>query len=368
MRQLCRAAARLGHHVEIAALDDPGAPWANEMPCPLHLLGPTRLGAYRYAPRLLPWLMANLSRFDAVIVDGLWQYHGLACRRAARATGTPYFVFTHGMLDPWFRHRYPLKHFKKWLYWPWADYRLLRDADAVLFTTEEERLASRKSFWLYRARERVVSFGTPGPPQGNPDLEREAFLARFPQLRNRRFLLFLGRIHPKKGCDLLLEAFARIADRDPELLLVFAGPDPHGQRDALHARVRDLDTSRVIWTGMLTGPSKWGAFRTTEAFVLPSHQENFGVAVVEALACRTPVLISNKVNIWREIEAGGAGLVSDDTLAGTILLLQRWIELDPADRAVLAERAENVFRSRFHVDQAVQRLLEAMNIRQVAGA
>jgi glycosyltransferase involved in cell wall biosynthesis len=361
VRQLCLAAVRTGHDVEVVALDAPEVPWASEgFCCPLHLLGPTHFGIYMYSPRLAPWLRENLGRFEAVIVDGLWQYHGFAAWRATRLTGTPYFVFTHGMLDPWFRREYPLKHLKKWLYWPWADYRLLRDARGVLFTCEEERLQARQSFWLYKAREIVVSFGTPGPPAGDPAAQCEAFLSRFPQLRDRRFLLFLGRIHPKKGCDLLLDAFAQVASRDPELQLVVAGPDPDSLRQELLARVPDLDSARVIWTGMLTGDAKWGAFRNAEAFVLPSHQENFGIAVAESLACGTPVLISNKVNIWREIEAGGAGLVAPDTLAGTTDLIQRWLELGISGRAAIAQKAEPVFRSNFHIDLASQTLLEAL--------
>jgi glycosyltransferase involved in cell wall biosynthesis len=360
VRQLCLAGTRNGHDVEIATLDRPDAPWAGESPCPMHLLGPTRLGTYRYAPRLRPWLRENLPRFDAVVVDGLWQYHGLATWRATRRTGTPYFVFTHGMLDPWFRREYPLKHLKKWLYWPWSEYRLLRDARGVLFTCEEERLQARQSFSLYKAREIVVAFGTPGPPADDPATQCRAFLTAFPQLYGRRFLLFLGRIHPKKGCDLLLEAFAQVAARDPGLTLVMAGPDPDNLRRDLLARAPTLDPARVVWTGMLAGAAKWGAFRSAEAFILPSHQENFGIAVAEALACGTPVLISNKVNIWREIEAGGAGIVAPDTIDGTRELLWRWIELGPAGRSALARRAEAVFRSRFHIDRAAQNLLEVL--------
>jgi glycosyltransferase involved in cell wall biosynthesis len=362
VRQLCAAAVLQGHQVEIASLDAPDALWTKGFGscCPLHLLGPSHIGTYMYSPRFTPWLRKNLSRFNAVIVNGLWQYHGFATWRALRQSGIPYFVFTHGMLDPWFRRKYPLKHLKKWLYWPWADYRLLRDASGVLFTCEEERLQARRSFWLYRAREVVVSYGTPGPPADDRGAQREAFLVDFPELRDRRFLLFLGRIHPKKGCDLLLKAFATIADRDPELLLVIAGPDPNNLRQILLAGVPKLDPARVVWTGMLTGEAKWGALRSAEAFVLPSHQENFGIAVAEALACGTPVLISNKVNIWREIEAAGAGLIAADTLAGTEELLQRWIALGSDNQAAIANSAEAIFQERFHIDRAAQDLLDAL--------
>src|SRR6202035_5181428 len=134
-------------------------------------------------------------------------------------------VFPHGMLDPWFKEAFPLKHLKKWLYWPWADYRVLRDAAAVIFTSEEERLLARESFWLYHAHEEVSPLGVESPTPDSPQ-SRESFFVRFSQLRNKRILLFLGRLHPKKGCDILIDAFGQIAD--DSLALVLAGPDQVG--------------------------------------------------------------------------------------------------------------------------------------------
>lgn len=197
------ALAALGVHVEVVCLDSPNeGDFLRDYPVPVHALGPSS-GGYRYQSRLLPWLKANRRRFDAVIVDGLWQYHGLAAWRALAGTETPYFVFTHGMLDPWFKRTYPLKHLKKWLYWPWAEYRVLRDARAVLFTCEEEKILARESFWLYRANEEVASLGTVSPPADAESMLAARFLARHPELRGERILLFLSRIHEKKGCDLL---------------------------------------------------------------------------------------------------------------------------------------------------------------------
>jgi len=144
------------------------------------------------------------------VVHGLWQHPGVAARRALRAAGVPYFVYPHGMLDPWFRHEYPLKHAKKCLYWWLAQHAVLRDAAAVLFTCEEERRLARESFWPYRVREAVVNYGTTLPAGVRPE-QRDAFLAAFPALRGQRLLLFLGRIHEKKGCDLLIDAFAEAA-------------------------------------------------------------------------------------------------------------------------------------------------------------
>src|SRR5439155_16750291 len=163
--------------------------------------------------------------------------------------------------------------------------------------------------------------------------QREAFLKAFPHLRDKRILLFLGRLHEKKGCDLLLQAFADLAGSSKqvpaELHLVMAGPakDEYGEfLKNLAVKLR-ID-SRVTWTNMLAGDLKWGAFHSAEAFILPSHQENFGIAVAEALACGLPVLISNRVNIWREIRLHGAGFVEGDDLKGTQRLLKSWVALD----------------------------------------
>jgi glycosyltransferase involved in cell wall biosynthesis len=359
IKQLTAVALKLHHMVEVLVTEPPDPAWVAEYSCPIHYAGPSYLG-YGYAPRLTGWLKANAQRYDAVVVDGIWQYHSLATWRALRGTATPYFVFTHGMLDPWFNREYPLKRLKKLMYWPWAEYRVLRDARAVLFTCEEEKRLARESFGLYRAKECVVKYGVPAP-EGDPIEQREAFLQAFPQLRGKRFLLFLGRIHPKKGCDLLLEALAAVRPMDPSLLLVMAGPDQVGMQASLTqlAERRGI-AAAVIWTGMLRGDVKTGALRAAEAFVLPSHQENFGLAVAESLACGTPVLISNKVNIWREVIEDGAGLAAEDSLQGTIELLQTWIELSPEERHHMSRKAVDSFSSRFNVKSATESLIHAI--------
>jgi glycosyltransferase involved in cell wall biosynthesis len=202
-----------------------------------------------------------------------------------RHSKTPFFVMVHGMLDPWFKRAYPLKHLKKWLYWPWGVYPVLRDARAVLYTCEEERLLARKSFWLYCAREKVVKFGTACPPPDD-DRVRGKLVEKYPELRERRIILFLSRLHPKKGCDLLIKAFARVQSLDPRLHLVFAGPGEVEFIASLRALAITLGiANRITWTGMLVPPMKWAAFYSSEVFALPSHQENFGIAIAEALAC-----------------------------------------------------------------------------------
>lgn len=365
VKQLAAVNSRAGHRIEVVCLDAPDDAWVRDFPLVCHAMGLAK-GSYGYTAKLVPWLRAHRKDYDVVVVDGLWQYHAFGVWRALKGTDTPYHVFTHGMLDPWFKRTYPLKHLKKWLYWPWGDYRVLRDARSVLFTCEEERQLARKSFWLYRCNERVVNFGT-GAPIGDPAAQRILFEQKFPEISGKHCLLFLGRVHVKKGNDLLFHALADVlkAGGPPELgnwHLVIAGPNDHPYGHEMKALSERLGlAARVTWTGMLTGDLKWGAFHAAKAFVLPSHQENFGIAVAEALACGLPVLISNKVNIWREIAGDGAGLVENDDVAGTRNLLTRWLGLSADERSEMSARASACFAQRFHVEQSAKSLIAALS-------
>lgn len=347
---------------EVVSVDPPDASYLGGFGVPVHALGPARLG-YRYSSALIPWLRANRHRFDGVIVHGMWQFVGYAVWRTM-AGRLPYLVFPHGMLDPYFKRAFPLKHIKKLPYWLAVDFWVLRAAYRVLFTCEAESLLAKESFWLHSWNAQVVPFGAV-PSSGDPSTQRDAFLELYPALRAKRFLLFLGRIHPKKGCDLLIEGFLQIAARDPGLHLVIAGPDPQNWGAELKAPLQAAGLAdRVHWTGMLTGDAKWGAFYASEAFILPSHQENFGIAVAEALSCGVPVLLSDKVNIAPEIADDEAGLMELDTLDGTRRLLSRWIETPKPMREAMSARALDSFHRRYDMRQgakSIPHLFEKMS-------
>ena len=115
-------------------------------------------------------------------------------------------------------------------------------------------------------------------------------------------------------------------------------------------------TSAITWTGMITGAMKWGALHAAEVFVLPSHQENFGIVVAEALAAGVPTLISNKVNIWREVRADGAGLVAEDTLVGVSELFQSYLGLPDEQKLAMRQRARECFERRFEIKKAAETL------------
>lgn len=344
LRQLVHAYREQGIEPTIVCRDEPDSPWIANFEARVHALGRLRW-VYGYSPRLRSWLAENVTQFDGVVVHSVWTYDSLAAANAARGR-VPYVVFTHGMLDPWFRKRYPLKHLKKCLYWP-IQYPVLRDAKAVLFTAALEAELAPQSFRPNKWTSLVVPYGTNGPPP-DPETQRKAFQNLVPSLNDRRFLLFLSRIHEKKGCDLLVEAFAAIAPQHPDVDLVIAGPDQVGLQTKLSELAHSRGIAhRVHWPGMLTGDAKWGALRACEAMVLPSHQENFGVVVAEALACGRPVLISNQVNLWPQIAEDHSGLIEPDSLEGTRSLLQRWFDLTDTQKAAMSERALASFERRY---------------------
>lgn len=357
VRQLSAVNTRYRHTVELVTLDPPDAPFLADLPYRVHAMGPG-LSGYGFSWRFLRWMRAHASDYDAVVVNGVWGFNALGTWLALRRSrAVPFMVFTHGMLDPWFKHRYPLKHLKKWLYWPWALYPVLRDADAVFFTCERERQLARESFWLYDCNEVVMRYGTAGIPDAAADY-RPAFLAAHPELATTRNVLFIGRVHPKKGPDLLFKAVARLKRDglwDENTRVVMAGPADFGYAHELKALVRSLGIERLVyWTGMLRGDAKWGAFQSADVFILPSHQENFGIAVAEALSARLPVLITHPVNISPEIAVDGAGLVDDDSVPGTYRLLKKWFSLPAGERAAMADQARETFLARYTAEVAAK--------------
>jgi glycosyltransferase involved in cell wall biosynthesis len=364
IRQFAPHAIDQGHTVDCLSLDAPDSDWLEDLPFKTHACGPGK-GTFGSSHNFKGWLAANIRSYDVVVANGIWQYPTLATRVAAVAAGIPFVVFTHGMLDPWFQAAYPLKHLKKVLYWRLAESQNLRAANAVAFTCEEERALAKGSFKPYSAREVIVPLGTSGPSKPFADLE-EAFWehvaghAEASGLADGAgFILFLGRLHEKKGPDLLMEAFAKVAPN--RFHLVYVGPD-NGVEASLRRRASELKLDgRVHWLGMMKGDAKWGAYVAADAFALPSHQENFGIAVAEALACGCPVLISNKVNIWREISDAHAAFVNSDDASGTERSLKQWFEAGGETRAIMRANAMECFDTHYESRAAAAAYSEMLN-------
>ncbi len=185
--------------------------------------------------------------------------------------------------------------------------------------------------------------------------------------------MFLGRLHEKKGIEMLLSAFARLLEskelsemRDYHLVIAGASQYDYYLKSLQELQAREFANAAgskvvpVTWTGLLQGDLKWGAFRAADVFILPSHQENFGIAVAEALSTGTPVLISDEVNIWREIKEDKAGFIEDDTLEGCHRLLKRYLAAEGNEWDAMRSNARSCFLNRFEITKAAESLLQVI--------
>lgn len=360
---------KLGVHNEVVCLDVPEADFIGLDNLTIHAIGEGK-GPWFYHKALLPWLLANLSRFDVVIIHGLWLYSSYAVRVAMRRIESNHkrkaipkvFVMPHGMLDPWFQRAKgrKLRAVRNFLYWKLIESAVVNNADGILFTSEEELRLARQPFRPYNPkREWNVGYGIVPPPAYRPAMQR-AFKEVCPEVGDEPYLLFLSRIDIKKGVDLLISAYLSLKKEGYELpTLVVAGP---GKDSPYGTEVQKLasEDKNVLFPGMLTGDAKWGAFYGCEAFILPSHQENFGIAVVEALACSKPVLISNQVNIWGEIVKEGGGLARLDTVDGVKDLLISWTNFSAIEKLEITNKARKIYEKHFTIEQAAERLVAVL--------
>jgi glycosyltransferase involved in cell wall biosynthesis len=357
---------------EVVCFDDPGSKYLGADNFKVHALGEGK-GVWHYSNGLVPWLTNNLQRFD-VIINGLWQYYSYATwkvidKQKKRYPGSKIpklLVMPHGMLDPYFQRatNRKAKALRNWFYWKLIERNVVNGADGLLFTCETELLLARQTFVPYNPREEYnVGYGIEAPPEYNKEMSN-AFLSFCPDLKSAPYILFLSRLHTKKGVDILIDAYISLHGTIAEELipnLVIAGP---GLETSYGRSLRDKIPSRskiknkIFFTGMLTDNSKWGAFYGCEAFILPSHQENFGIAVVEALACSKPVLISNQVNIWREIVGEGGGIVEADNKEAVKKLLEKWVKLTRPEKTKMGANALLAYKKHFSVEQIVQNYTE----------
>jgi glycosyltransferase involved in cell wall biosynthesis len=301
-------------------------------------------------PRLSTIVSEAVGRANIVHIHGLWEEIQHRAARSAWRAGKPYLIRPCGMLDPWSLAQGRLK---KALY---LRLRLRTDLDraAALHFTSQPECDLARPLGL-----RAPAVIEPNGVTLDEYVElpsRGTFRVRHGLDPGRPVVLFLSRLHAKKGLDLLLPAFAQARPRDA--LLVLAGPDADGYRASLETEVKRLGLSeRVLFTGMLQGAEKRAAFVDADLFVLPSYQENFGIAVVEALAAGTPVLISDQVNIHDDVRRAGVGGVVPTAIDPLAAELTRWLT-DPDLHAAAAARARPFVRERYDWDRIARRWLD----------
>lgn len=266
---------------------------------------------------LSAFLDAELRKgsFDLVHVHEIWLYTTYAACRAAKRHGVPHIVTVHGAMDgPRLRD----KQLKKWVYMRCVQGRHLRSADAVHALTQLEAESVRRV--VRNAPVFVLPFGVDFGVAANRS-GLQALESRHPALKDKKTVLFLGRLHRMKGVDVLARSFARICGRHPDSVLLLAGPDYDGTRARVERAMKKAGLSnRVVFTGTVDGPAKTAALATADVFVLPSYSEGFSSSVLEALAAGVPVVISDRC-YFPQVAEQSAGLVvpvDEQAIAGAI--------------------------------------------------
>jgi glycosyltransferase involved in cell wall biosynthesis len=310
--EMCRALGGLGIEVMIATTDADGP---TRLPVSsgsmtLYAGVPTIFfhrqwsEAFKYSHGLATWLRQHVREFDVVHIHAVFSHASLSAAGACRQAGVPYIVRPLGTLDPWSVGQ---KALRKRLFWHVGVKRMLLSAAAIHYTAAEEQRLAESSLGLSHGV--VVPLGVPDDLFAEADTGPSPLVAPF---GSGPYVLSLSRLHPKKGLDLLIPAFLELM-RDTRFSawrLVVAGDGDAAYRASLDQLVRSHGgEDRVDFPGWLQGAAKADALRGAALFALTSYQENFGISVVEAMACGRAVLISQQVNLAPEIEAAGAGWV-----------------------------------------------------------
>ena len=367
IRNSIPAMKALGISNEVLCFDTGKEDYCGQDNFDIHFIGPS-VGPYAFCANLDPWLQSNLNKYDIVIIHGLWLYNSYGTFKTWKALKIKdlkypkLYIMPHGMLDPYFQNApgRKIKAMRNSIFWHFFEKKVINGADGVLFTCQRELELARETFKDYSPRKEInVTYGIQPPPTFEKSMEID-FLNKSGLQKGERFILFLSRIHPKKGVDLLINAYLNLkTNRQINLpKLVIAGPLNSSYTHDLECSVKDR--SDVIFTDMLQGKAKWGALYLCEAFILPSHQENFGIAVAEALACGKPVLITDKVNIYKEIMDGDAGIVKKDNIVDVQNLLVEWCNTSMDRKLKMNQNALVVYRDKFSIETSAKIMIDKL--------
>jgi glycosyltransferase involved in cell wall biosynthesis len=286
-----------------------------------------------------------------VHMHGLWQAHTRIGAQAARRAGVPYLIAAHGMAEPWaLRH----KRWKKRAYLALIEGKNLRRASCLHALSRPEvghlrSLAPRTPICLVPNGVDLESF------HNLPD--RSALAGEYPELVGKFVLLFFGRLHVKKGLDLLAHALSAVRHDHPDLHLLVAGNDDGALAPFLNQLAAFGLSHRVTCVGHVAGERARRVWGAADAFILPSYSEGFSMAILEALACRFPVIITTSCH-FPELAEAGAGVVIPPTADGVTAGLRSLLERSPTQRAQLGQRGRTLVEERYTWERQAQRLID----------
>jgi glycosyltransferase involved in cell wall biosynthesis len=313
-----------------------------------HVPEDQRAGMRIFSPNRMRWIVdTSLQRrlkntiraATGVHIHGVWETHCMIAAGIARECKRPYVISVHGMLEQWALRS---KRLKKALYAALVEIRRMQRA-ACLRALSLDEVDDYRRLGLTNPIA-IIPNGTDAQPGATPGL----FLDAYPQLTGKRTILFLGRLHQKKGLQLLLQAWARVSSKADDVHLVIAGPDSENMRASLEKVTDELKLrSSVTFTGMLTGEQKWSAFAAASLFVLPSYSEGFSIAILEALAMGLPVIVTTPCHI-PEVAIHDCGWVIQPAVGPLEQALADFFSLSREEADLIGKRGRDLVRTRFH--------------------
>ena len=301
-------------------------------------------------------LKRTLRIFDIVYIVSIWNYPVACAAHYCREYKKPYIISPRGLLYPYATGK---KSWKKWPYYQLITKKDLHGAKAIHYTTQDEAQKCHLPLCL-KNRAVVIPHGINLSEFG--DLPgKDKLRQRYPVLKDKKVILFLSRINWKKGLDILVKAYSILAKEQDSIHLLIVGNDDGGYIRKVKRWVKEYGIEqRVTFTGILTGKEKLEAYAASDIFVLPSYSENFGIAVIEAMACGMPVVISNKVGIYREIEENRAGIVVDtdtESLYKGINLLIK----NPELKTEIATNGRRFVQERYDINKVTDMMIQFYN-------
>ena len=299
---------------------------------------------YGISLRLIFWLYQNKNNYNLFIIHGLWQFITLLSRIIIP---NKYLVFTHGMLDPYFKSE-KFKSFKKKIYWNIFEKKNLLKAKFVLLNSIKEKKQINNTFVKTNGiKFKLINYGI-YPKDINFKKSKLKFYSKFKFLKNYKLIVYIGRIHPKKGLDILIDAFEKIDNK--RYILLIAGDINNKYAKALIQKVKNKNNSKkIIFANFLKGEIKWGAISNAALTILPSHGENFGVSIAESLLAGTPVICSNKVGTSKQIKESNAGIIVKNNKLSLYQGIMKFINLSQKQKEKLSKNSITCFNKNFNI-------------------
>jgi glycosyltransferase involved in cell wall biosynthesis len=359
LRTTTRALVRAGVSVDVATTDDNGPDRldvANSRPVVeegvTYWYFPRQTRFYTFSWPLTLWLAQNVKNYDLVHIHALFSYAAIPAAFWASYYQIPYIVRPLGVLNVLGMHK--RRPWLKKISYHLIEKRIIRGSAVIHYTSEQERIEAAE---LGIDHSSIIIPNSTEIPSECAKSAPGRFRMMYPQLAERLIILFLSRLDPKKGLDILLPAFAEVRAQYAKATLVIAGSGEPSFVSSLQQQADRMGIAPdVVWSGFLTGEEKWAALAESNIFVLPSYSENFGVAVVEAMACGLPVVVSDQVAIHREVADASAGLVVRCQIKELAEALLKLLQ-DASLRSTMGSNGRHLARTQFAPRSTTQSLI-----------